>query len=322
MTPPRRLPRDPRPGTGRHRPAPIVSRFGPWVRRLASGAALCGSVLFAVPGGAASPRDLTVALTPAKDPGLLIEGGRDLQRVLHDHLGIPVTVRVASDYAAVIEALRNRTTDLAFVTAVGYILAHREAGARILVKWVRRGSAFYTSRIYVRRESAIGTLEDLRGRTIAFVDPLSSSGFIYPMVLLMQRGLVRDRDPKTFFREALFAGTHDAALLAVLNGTVDAAAVFDEAPERLLRDPARVARLRAVAETSRIPTDGVCVRDGLDPAWTARLREALLALNAGPGREVLSRLYNVEGVVPAEEADFAPVREALDLMGDLLRRAR
>ena len=89
-------------------------------------------------------------------------------------------------------------------------------------------------------------VEELRGRTIAFVDPASSSGYIYPMVLLIRRGLVRDRDPKTFFKDALFAGTHEAALRALLQGRVDAAASFDQAPQLYLKDPALVAQLERV----------------------------------------------------------------------------
>src|SRR2546425_12622482 len=58
------------------------------------------------------------------------------------------------------------------------------------------------------------------------VDPASSSGYIYPMVLLIQRGLVQKGDPKTFFREVVFSGAHDASMRALLNGHVDAIASF------------------------------------------------------------------------------------------------
>ena len=66
----------------------------------------------------------------------------------------------------------------------------------IVAKNQWHGKTTFTSRIYVRKESGLTTLEDLRGKTIAFVDPASSSGYIYPMVLLIQRGLVRNRTPR------------------------------------------------------------------------------------------------------------------------------
>jgi phosphonate transport system substrate-binding protein len=122
-----------------------------------------------------------------------------------------------TDYLGVVEALRNKTADLAFIHPAGYVFASREAKAQIVAVDVWHGKTSYTSRIFVRKDSGFKNLEQLRGKTIAFVDPGSTSGYVYPMVMLMKR-LVKERDPKTFFKEAMFAGTHEAALLALLNG--------------------------------------------------------------------------------------------------------
>src|SRR5215467_4617307 len=180
--------------------------------------------------------------------------------------------------AARIDPRRHRTADLAFVHPVGYVLASREAKARIVARNLWHGKSTFTSRIYVRRDSGITALEGLRGKTIAFVDPSSSSGYTYPMVLLIQRGLVRDRDPKTFFREVLFAGAHDAGMRALLNGHVDALASFDMAREQYLKDPAERERIIYIAETPEIPEAGVAARAGLDPATFGKVREALLQI--------------------------------------------
>jgi phosphonate transport system substrate-binding protein len=233
---------------------------------------------------------------------------------------VPIKVIVASDYAGVVEALRSRRVDLAFVHPVGYVLAHREAGCEILVRDVWHGRTAYTARIYVLKERGIGSLEELRGRTIAFVDPASSSGYIYPMVLLIKQGLVRGRDPKSFFKDALFAGTHEAALRALLRGGVDAAASFDAAPDLHLKDePAARARLTHVAETPEIPEAGICARPGLEPAVRERLKAALLAIRGPEHARMLDRLYpGVEGFVEATNRDYDPVRDAVDLLG--LRR--
>jgi phosphonate transport system substrate-binding protein len=262
-----------------------------------------------------SLREVTLALTPSRDPTVLQEVGGELGTYLSRHLGVPVRAQVASDYAGVIEALRSQLVDVAFLTAVGYVLAAREAGAEIVVKATRAGRADYAARIFVLQESSIRQLADLRGKTIAFVDPASSSGYIYPMVLLVKEGLVRDRDPKTFFKESIFAGGHDAALLGVLNGSVDAAAAFDEAPERILKDPTKAARFRHIAETPRIPNDGAAVRRGLTSEAKTRISSALMALNTPQGIDLLHRLYNIDGLVAAHDRDYDPVREAVDLLG-------
>lgn len=265
-------------------------------------------------GRAAGP-SLHLVLTPSQKPTDLLAAGEEFGRVLGSLAGLPVRVTVASDYAAVIEALRNRTADLAFVHPGGYVLASREAGARIVVKNRWHGKTSFTSRIYVRADAGLARLEDLRGRTIAFVDPASSSGYIYPMVLLIQRGLVRDRDPKTFFREVVFAGSHDAGMRALVNGHVDALASFDLAREQYLRDPAERARIVFVAETPPIPEAGVAARAGLAPEVVARVREALLRIRGPAHAALLARLYDIDGFEPAEDHEYDPVRAAIELLG-------
>lgn len=258
---------------------------------------------------------LTLALTPSKDPTLLQEAGTALAQELAQRLNLPIQLYVASDYAGVIEALRNQTVDLAFVHPVAYVLANREAKAQILVKSIRGGSAFYTARFFVLKEGGPQTVEALRGKTIAFVDPASTSGYIYPMVFLLKRGLVKGKDPKTFFKDAVFAGTHDAVLHALLRRQVDVAVSYPHAPDTLLKDPGERARLTFIAETAPIPNDGACVRDGLAPELVQRIKAALLSLNDPVGRPLLKRLYAVDGLAEANDEDFDPVREAVDLLG-------
>jgi phosphonate transport system substrate-binding protein len=286
-------------------------------RLLALAAGLTGAALLAWGPLRAPAADapLTLALTPSRDPTSLQEAGDAFVRAITKLSGVPMRARVASDYAGVVEALRNRHVDLAFVHPVGYVLANREAGCQILVRDIWQGRVEYTARFYVRKESGIQRVEDLRGKTVAFVDPASSSGYIYPMVLLVKQGLVRNRDPKTFFKDALFAGTHDAALRAVLQGRVDAAASFDKAPELHLKDPALVARLGFVGETPPIPEAGICARPGLPADALARVKKALLAMKPPEHAAVLKDIYNIDGFVDASDADYQPVRDAVALMG-------
>jgi len=278
--------------------------------------ALCVLALsVAPPGFAVAAEGLHLVLTPSQKPTDLLATGDEFARVLTKLTAIPVRVTVASDYAAVIEALRNRTADLAFVHPVGYVLASREAKATIMVRNLWHGKSSFTSRIYVRKESGLKTLEDLRGKTMAFIDPASSSGYTYPMVLLIQRGLVKDRDPKTFFREVLFAGAHDAGMRALLNGHVDALASFDMAREQYLSDPAERERIIYIAETPEIPEAGIAARAGLDPATSAKVRDALLQIRAPAYAALLRRLYEIDGFAPADDRDYDPVRAAVELLG-------
>jgi phosphonate transport system substrate-binding protein len=274
-------------------------------------------LLILLGAGIASGRQeapLTLVFTPSRDPTALKEAGDAFARTLTDLSGVPVRALVASDYAGVIEALRSRRVDLAFVHPVGYVLANREAGCRILVRDIWGGKTAYTARFYVRKDRGIRRVEDLRGKTVAFVDPASSSGYIYPMVLLIKQGLVRDRDPKTFFKDALFSGTHEAALQAVLRGRVDAAASFDKAPELHLKDPALIAQIGFVGETEEIPEAGICVRPGVPDEVAAKLKRALLSIKAPGHAALLKQIYDIDGFVEADDRDYQPVRDAMQLM--------
>jgi phosphonate transport system substrate-binding protein len=234
---------------------------------------------------------------------------------LAKRIGIPIKVYMPTDYLGVVEALRNRTADMAFVHPAGYVFANREAKARIVAVDVWHGKTSYTARFYVRKDSGITLLEGLRGKTIAFVDPGSTSGYVYPMVMLIKKGLVTNRDPKTFFKEAMFAGTHEAALLALLNGSVDAVASFDLAPQQYLKEKEKVDRISYVAETEPIPEAGMCVREGLDPSLVTKITESLMAFNAPEYRPVLKDFYGIDGFAQARDSDYNPVREAIDLLG-------
>jgi len=279
-------------------------------------AAMFASAGAAGPASAAElPKQLVMAITPSNIPTELFKGGEVFAAELAKKVGIPVKVYMPTDYLGVVEALRNRTADMAFVHPAGYVFANREAKAQIVAVDVWHGKTSYTSRFYVRKDSGITSLEGLRGKTIAFVDPGSTSGYVYPMVMLIKKGLVTNRDPKTFFKDAMFAGTHEAALLALLNGSVDAVASFDLAPQQYLKEKEKVERLSYVAETEPIPEAGMCVREGLDPSLVKKLTEALMAFNAPEYRPVLKDFYGIDGFAPAKDSDYNPVREAIDMLG-------
>ena len=264
---------------------------------------------------AEAPKQLILAVTPSNIPTELFRASETFAAQLGTKLGMKIKVYMPTDYIGVMEALRNKTADMAFVHPAGYVFSNREAKAQIIAVDVWHGKTNYTSRFFVRKDSGIKRLEDLRGKSIAFVDPGSTSGYVYPMVMLMKEGLVKDRDPKTFFKEAMFAGTHEAALLALLNGSVDAVASFDLAPQQYLKEKERVEKLTYIAETDPIPEAGMCVREGLDPALVRKIHDALMAFNAPEYRPILKDFYGIDGFAPAKDSDYNPVREAIDLLG-------
>src|SRR5882724_11807638 len=120
---------------------------------------LLAAVACAAPTHAAA-QPLHLVLTPSQKPTDLLAAGEEFGQALGRLYGAPVRVTVASDYAAVIEALRNHTADLAFVHPVGYVLASREAKARIVARNLWHSKSSFTSRLYVRKESGIKSVEE------------------------------------------------------------------------------------------------------------------------------------------------------------------
>ena len=272
--------------------------------------------LCCLPAQAADP--LRIVFIAYENPDQLVEDVRPVVAYLEKELGRPVKHFVATDYAAVVEALKGGTADVGFMGPLQYVLAHRQAGATPLLGEIYSGSPVYHSRIFVRKDSGIRTVADLKGKTIAFTDPISSSGYLYPLEIFRTAGLVAaGKEPETFFRRLYFAGGDEQALRAVLNRFVDAAGIGQYSFNLLHADERD--QVISIAESQAIPSHCVVARQGLDGALTARLKAALLALNEpqGPHHALLRVLYNVDGYVEVNHQTFAGVETLAEEHGFL-----
>ncbi len=259
-------------------------------------------VLWACPGVAQEP--FKIVFIAYENPNQLLEDIDPVVEYLEQALKRPVKPFVATDYAGVVEALRNGSADAAFMGALQYLLAHRHGGAEPILGEVYGGSTTYRSRIFVRKDSGLGKPADLEGKTIAFVDPVSSSGYLYPLVIFKDAGLIGGRDSADrYFRRIYFAGGDEQALRAVLNGFVDAAGIGEFAFD-LLRGEERD-QIVWIAESRPIPSHCVVVRKGLDSSSREGFKKALLALNEGPDRPLLQQLYGVDGYVEVGTQTYA-----------------
>jgi phosphonate transport system substrate-binding protein len=254
----------------------------------------------------APPRELKVVFIAYENPAQLVEDVRPVVAYLRQKLGIPVKHFVATDYAGVVEAMRAKRADMGFMGPLQYVMAHQQAGAYPIVGELYRGKPTYVSRIFVRKDRGIKALADLRGKTIAFTDPLSSSGYMYPLDLFKRAGLVQNADTANrFFRRTYFAGGDEQALRAVLNGFADAAGIGQYAINLLPQ--AERDRLATIAQTPPIPSHCVVVRRDLNPQTVAKLQTALLALNKCPHRKLLAQLYNVDGYIKVSHGTYSEV---------------
>ena len=256
---------------------------------------------------ASADGELRVVFIAYQNPDQLVEEVEPVVEYLQDHLGMRIREYVATDYSGVVEALRNETADVGFMGPLQYVMAHRQAGAIPILGEIYNGKSNYVSQIFVRKDSGIETLADLRDRNIAFVDPISSSGYMYPVDIFRSSGLM-EGSPEEFFNRVYFAGGDEQAIRAVYNGFVDAAGI-GQYSFNLLR-PEERDEVVAIASSRPIPSHCLVARKGLPEKTVEMLQEALLNLSEdGENRHLLQYLYSVDGYVKVTHEDYLEVEE-------------
>jgi len=166
--------------------------------------------------------ELTLAVIPAENASTTTDRYQPLADYIAKQVGVPVKLNVASDYAAVIEAQRGGFAQIAYYGPASYARAVITGVATQPVAVARHSNGLtgYYSVIYVKADSPYKTIADLKGKKLALVDPNSTSGNNAPRFGLHRDGI----DIDSFFSSVVFAGSHDNAVLALAQGTADAAA--------------------------------------------------------------------------------------------------
>jgi phosphonate transport system substrate-binding protein len=270
--------------------------------------------LSAATAAAQRARGLVLAFIPQENPEKLIGDIKVISAWLGKQLAVPVRGFVTSDHAAAVEALRNGDADVSFMGALPYVIANSQVGATVALQEVYRGKPVYTGRIFVRRDSGIEKPSDLKGKSIAFADPISESGYLYPLDIFVEQGLLkRGDDPKRFFGKLFFAGGYQQAIQAMVAGLVDAAGVSQYAD--LLLTPEQQSEVKWIAESKPIPSHTVIVRKDLDPALRSQFVAAMLKLNEPENRGLLKHVYGPDGYVAADPAAYDGVRQLAKTYG-------
>ncbi len=272
-----------------------------------------------------APKTLRVGFVPAEDAQQVMQNAQPLVEILRKELGMEIQPFVATDYTGVVEALRVGKLDVAFLAPASYVLAKNEANVIVVLKSQRKGIPSFYAAIITRADSGIKTLDDLRGKTFAFGDVLSTTGHIIPRKMFKERGI----DPARDFKQILYSGGHDATVLSVLNRKVDAGATYANSPDsqdtawmRYLKDPEDIKKIRAIAFSEPIPADNLVIRGNLDERVAKKIVEVFMNLSHDPaGKKMLRDLYQIDGFVSATDKDYDSVREAFAIAGIQLKDA-
>jgi phosphonate transport system substrate-binding protein len=200
-------------------------------------------------------------------------------KALEKEVGIKVEQVNPSDYAGVIEAQLNGKVDLAMYGPFRYYLA-KTAGAKIeplAVQVVAIGAKpSYKSYLVAPANSSIANITDLKGKKVCFVDPGSTSGYLYPLEGIKGAGLT-DKD-----YTAVFAGGHDRSVIAAKGGSCDAGFVYDDMFDKLLIDRGllKSGEMKVVWRSKDIPNSPIAVRSDLPDTLVSKLKESILKIDA------------------------------------------
>ena len=304
-------------------------------RTLAGALALA---LLALPAAAqdwkAAYPELTLAVIPAENASGTSDRYAPLTAYLTRSLGVPVKLRIANDYAAVIESQRAGNAQLAFYGPASFARAVM-TGVKVepIVNQTHdTGASGYYSVIYVRADSPYKTIADLKGRNLALVDPNSTSGNQAPRYFLSKAGHPVD----TFFGKTVYAGSHENAVLALVQGTVDAAAnlyntdtdtmVTRMAAKGMLKKPDGTAMsqadFRVVFKSDFLPEGPFAMLASLPDDLKAKVRQALVDLPKAD-KAAFDRLSDGKdlGLNPVTLKDYQPVIEMLKFNDDQRRKS-
>ncbi len=263
------------------------------------------NVLSPLPNADPQIAPLRVAVSAIISPRRTVASYQPLLDYLERRLDRPVQLVQRRTYAEVNDLIRRNEVDMAFICTRAYVQGRRAFGMELLAIPVVNGQTVYYSTIIVRADHPAQRFEDLRGAIFAFTDPLSTTGYLYPSVLLKRMG----ESAESFFQRTFFTYSHDHAIYAVAEGVADAAAVDSPVLDYAVQlDPTLNDRLRVLGKSSAFGIPPVVVGPGVRPQTKALLREALFAMaDDVEGRQALHSL-GVDRFLPGRDQDYESVR--------------
>lgn len=219
-----------------------------------------------------TPSKLRIGLIPNISPEKQKAKYEPFRAYLEKKLGMPVELFVATNYAGVVQAMVAGKLDLAYFGGLTYAQALEQVPIEPIVTEVDRetGTTKYWSSIITRADSDIKSLADLKGKTFAFGDPSSTSGSLYPRLMLVEAGYDWRSDFKPI-KQVIYTGGHDATAEAVISGKVDAGGIEQRILNKLIKEGKVDGSKLRIVERRLVQGYPWCVPSNLDPAFKKKL---------------------------------------------------
>ncbi|HYD81259.1 MAG TPA: phosphate/phosphite/phosphonate ABC transporter substrate-binding protein [Paucimonas sp.] len=285
-------------------------------RRIACRLALAALWTLAAPMAAhGQAKGLTIAANPNLSPIELLNNFGPLARALERELGVKVDLVSGKDYDDTIRLLKTGQADIAGTGAFGYVGAHDEFGAKLIVRYVEDGGESYRAVIIARADSNIEGVKDLRGKRFAFTDPKSTSGYLMPLLALQQHGLdVKDLGRVEFVKK------QPNSAIAVYTRQVDAGAIADNQLNE--KYGVKLDELKIIWKSPPIPHGVWMARPSMPDDEVRRIARAILKVAQSAEVKAALAQASVRGFAEGRDSDFDFVRSARQLLEKLEKQER
>lgn len=254
--------------------------------------------------------------TPSVDAETITTNSKEFIQFLEEETGLYFETGIPTNYVAVVEAFGSGRADIGAMNSFGYLMAHEKYGTKALLRVIRHGVDYYQGQIVAHVDSGIESVEDLDGKSFAFTDPSSTSGYMFPLKMMKEANVDLDNE--------VFAMKHDNVITMIYQGQVDAGATYYSAPDEQgnIRDarqrvktqfPDVEDKVKIIAITDKIPNDPFVFRKDLPKEVSDKFIKAIKKfIETEQGKEIFRNIYSVDGLIDATDADYIPLQKMID----------
>lgn len=261
------------------------------------------------------PKEIVLAQMPNENNPDAESKHKEFGEALSKYLGIDVKSVEGTEYTAGIEGMANKKVDVMLLSPMSYFQAKQRAGAELMVSTPMVDD--YRTAFITKADSDINTLSDLKGKTFAFVDQASSSGYMYPKAKLVNE-LKLDTDKLEssdyYFNTVAFSGGHPTSLTGVLMGDYDGAAVAKSVITQMIKaGQLKESDIKIIGETDIIPNPCYVVRGDLPQDLKDKIKDFFLEFNDESYFEAVHNSKDIR-FTEVTEKDYEPAKEMLEAL--------
>lgn len=257
---------------------------------------------------------LNIGLIPEHDIFHQLKRYEPLADYLSKKIQANINLIILTRYGNIVDNFVSGGFDAAFFGSFTYVLAHSKIGVEVIARPENSlGYSEYYGLIFSRKDSGIQSIKDMEGKILACVDKATTAGHLFPMAYFKKNGV---KNYKTFFKETYFTGTHEDAIYDVLNGKAHIGSAKNTVFTRIAdKDPRINNELHIIAESPKVPENGLAVRKDLDESIKKNLKEALLNMHKeSDGVQVLNNL-GAQRFVETTDIDYVNVYKLVNQIG-------